>query len=272
MLAADPVELWILRAISPKARPAVFGVEANGAVSTVDLTGRYQIFVSGLSRLLDEAADVCRHINGGGGFLLVERGGRFFTDLEADTDQALAVVDTDKQRFSHTKPPRSKSFWQQVVGFLPWVHDEPEKVSRPAKSEGNAASEQPADPWSPMETADDINARPVYRLVVNIDTGSWPTSGVLGELGYKVGKNGLGPSVRRHILRNALIVELVATMPEAESYVGEWGAPNSRQRAAKIERCLAGFSELNRRKNADYSEAIADWESDLAWFTRECSP
>ncbi|MEX3654815.1 hypothetical protein ABFW14_12100 [Mycolicibacterium fortuitum] len=271
VLAPDPVELWILRAISPNARPAVFGVDADGAVCTVDRTGRYQIFVSGLSVLLDEASDICRHINGGGGFLLVERGGRFFTDLEADMDQALVVADIDPQRSREPKQARPKSFWQQVVGFLPWVHDEPDKDARPAGSEADGAPEQPADFWSRLEE-DDLNARPVHQLVVDFDTGAWPASGVLGELGYKVGKNGLGPTVRRNILRDALMVDLVATTAGAESYLREWGAPNSRQRALKIERCLAGFAELNRYKSADYSEAIADWESDLAWFTQECSP
>ncbi|UBV13917.1 hypothetical protein [Mycolicibacterium fortuitum] len=271
VLPTDPVELWILRAVSSKARPSVFGVEADGAVCTVDRTGRYQIFVSGLSRLLDEAADVCRHINGGGGFLLVERGGRFFTDLDTDIEQALVVADIDRQRPRERNQARPKSFWQQVVGFLPWVHDDSDKDACPAESEGDGAPEQPADFWSRLEE-DDLNARPVHELVVDFDTGAWPASGVLGKLGYKVGKNGLGPTVRRNILRDALMVDLVATTAEAESYLREWGAPNSRQRALKIERCLAGFAELNRHKSADYSEAIADWESDLAWFTQECSP
>lgn len=270
-LAADAAELWLLRAISPNARPAAFGVEANGAVCTVDRTCRYQIFVSGLSRLLDEAADVCRHINGGGGFLLVERSGQFFTDLDNGA-QALVVVDIGRQSSRQAPRPRPKSFWQQVVAFLPWVHDEPEKGSGAAEPESNSASEQRTDVWSRRESDDDINARPVHQLVINIDTGSWPASGVLREMGYKVGKSGLGPSARRDILRAALTVELVATTTEAESYLREWGDPNSRRRASKIKRCLAGFAELHRNNRADYSEAIADWESDLAWFTRECSP
>jgi hypothetical protein len=81
-----------------------------------------------------------------------------------------------------------------------------------------------------------------------------------------VGKSGLGPDLRRQILRNAMMIELVANSAESEQYLGEWGSPNSRQRAAKIERCLAGFAAGARRRNADISEAIADWEDDLAWF------
>ncbi|WP_131828840.1 hypothetical protein [Mycolicibacterium conceptionense] len=265
VLAAEPVELWILRAISPNSRPAMFGVEVDGAVCTADRTGRYQIFVSGLSRLLDEAADACRLINGGGRLLLVERGGRFFASLEADGDQALAVVDFGGHQL---RQPSSKSFWQRVVAFLPWVHDEPENDCA-AASVGTAAREQPADPWS--VESDGLNARSIHQLVVDFETGSWRASSFLKTLGYEVGKNGLGPELRRRILRDALTVELVATTVEAESYLREWGSPNSRQRAARIERHLTWLADNAKRRDADMSEAIADWESDLAWFTRECS-
>lgn len=262
VLAAHPAELWIVRAISP-ARPAMFRVEANGAVCTVDATGRFHIFVTGLSRLLDEAADICRHVNGGGKFLLVERGRRFFIGLDADDTPALVHVDVSNghPRQEDRSSATPKSFWQQLVSFLPWVHDKPEKVMSPPSSE---RTDDPA-------VDDDINARPVHQLVVDFDTGAWPASGVLKELGYKVGKNGLGPLVRRQILHNALTVELIATSADAESYLRQWGAPSTRQRAAKIERCLAGFAENARRRDADMAEAIADWESDLAWFARERS-
>ncbi len=262
VLAADPAELWIARAISP-ARPAMFGVEANGSVYTVDATGRFQIFVTGLSRLLDEAADICRHVNDGGKFLLVERGRRFFIGLDADDAQAVVHVDVRNGHPRREDRPSAtpKSFWQQLVSFLPWTNDEPEAVSPPAGAETTDGPDADAE----------INSRPVHQLVVDFDAGSWPASGVLKELGYKVGKNGLGPLARRQILHSAFTVELVATSADTESYLREWGAPNTRQRAAKIERCLAGFAENARRRDADMAEAIADWESDLAWFARERS-
>ena len=156
-----------------------------------------------------------------------------------------------------------------MVSLLPWVHDEPEKSSRPSESEPESAAAPRNAPTAPPES-DDVNTRPVHRLVVDFGTGAWPASGVLSELGYRVGKNGLGQDLRRHILRNAMTVELVATSADSESYLRQWGPSNSRRRAAKIERCLAGFAAGARRKTADMSEAIADWESDLAWFRVQC--
>lgn len=150
----------------------------------------------------------------------------------------------------------TKSFWERVISVLPWVHD-PE-----SSSAGAEPVRQDADD-------DDLNARPVYELMVNFDTGSWPAAGVLSELGYKVGRSGLGPAARRHVLRTALVVDLVASTSETESYVREWGLPGSRQRADKIERCLIGFANVASRRKADMSEALADWEDDLAWFRTE---
>jgi hypothetical protein len=109
---------------------------------------------------------------------------------------------------------------------------------------------------------------PVHRLVVSFDASQWPSSGVLSEMDYHVGKNGLAPADRRRILQKVLEAELVATSPETEDYVREWGAPRSVERRRKIARCIAGFAAGARRKTAaDMSAAIADWESDLDWFT-----
>lgn len=196
----------------------------------------------------------------------MERAGRFFTDFEADYDEALVVVKV-KRDYARTRT-RPKSLWQQVVSVLPWVHDEPENGSRTAESKPEPAAPRSAPTAPPA--SDYVKARPVYRLIVDFDAGAWPASGVLSELGYHVGKNGLGPDLRRRILRNAMTVELVATSAESKSYLRQWGPPNSGQRGAKIERCLAGFAAGARRKSADMAEAIADWDSDLAWFRVHC--
>lgn len=158
--------------------------------------------------------------------------------------------------FNSPKSPSGKSFLQRLVSLLPWVHDDPHPTEDPETGPGN-----------PIRDIDDeINGRPVHNLVVCFDTGGWPPSGVLKELGYKVGKNGLGPDARRHILRNAYRIELIAGAEDAEPYIREWGRPQSNERASKIERCLGGFAYSARRKDADMSEAIADWEADLEWF------
>lgn len=155
------------------------------------------------------------------------------------------------------KAASRKSFWQQLVSILPWVHDdEPVRQTRPAPA---------PDPESDLED-EGINTRPIFRLVVDFDTGSWQPTGVLSEMGYKVGKQGLGTMARREILRQVLRVELVAGSADAHDYVREWGPPASGQRLTKMCNSIAAFSRNAQRRNADYSEAIADWEEDLDWL------
>ncbi|WP_349269884.1 hypothetical protein MPNTM1_00393 [Mycolicibacterium parafortuitum] len=104
------------------------------------------------------------------------------------------------------------------------------------------------------------------KIVVNLDTGEWPTTGVLGFLGYRVGRTGLGETARRGILAEALSVELVAGSPAATAYIAEWGPPNSNRRLQKMVNSLSAFARSARRRSADFSQAIADWESDLNWL------
>ncbi|GAA2545340.1 hypothetical protein [Mycolicibacterium diernhoferi] len=159
-------------------------------------------------------------------------------------------------------PPRAgKSLWQRVVSVLPWVHDK----------QGDSSAPSEARPTRSVfnDLAGNRITRTVHELHVTFDTGSWPSNGVLRELGYKVGQNGLGPVERRRILRTAYAVTLTGVSKETRSYIAEWGEPNSQQRADKIERCLSNFAEVARRRSADMSEAIADWEDDLDWFRRE---
>lgn len=103
-------------------------------------------------------------------------------------------------------------------------------------------------------------------LLVSFDTGAWPASGVLSEMGYRVGKNGLIATARHKILEDVLTVELVAASAAANAYVREWGPPASRSRLQKMVNSIAAFARNARRRSADYSEAIADWESDLQWL------
>ncbi|NVN50298.1 hypothetical protein [Mycolicibacterium hippocampi] len=104
------------------------------------------------------------------------------------------------------------------------------------------------------------------KLVVNLDTGHWPSSGVLGALGYRVGRNGLPQSERRTILAEVLTVELVAGSPAANEYIKQWGEPDSVRRLQKMINSIAAFARNARRRTGDFSEAIADWESDLQWL------
>lgn len=104
------------------------------------------------------------------------------------------------------------------------------------------------------------------EMVVDFEGRSWPSSGVLKQMGYRVGRSGHGPARRRSILEKVYSVKLVATSTHTVDYIREWGEPNTRARAKKIERCLAGFISGAKRKDADMSEAIGDWEDDLAWL------
>lgn len=105
------------------------------------------------------------------------------------------------------------------------------------------------------------------RLVVDFGDGEWPETGVLKNMGYTVGKQGLIPSARQDILRLVLGVELVAGSDGADWYIEQWGKPMSAKRLHKMANCIAAFTQSKKRvRNYDYSEAIADWESDLSWL------
>lgn len=106
----------------------------------------------------------------------------------------------------------------------------------------------------------------IHQVLVKFDAGGRPDPGVLKQMGYRVGRSGLGASRRRSILEKVYGARLVATSMHTAGYVREWGEPNTRARATKIERALAGFVSNARRREADMSEAIDDWESDLAWL------
>lgn len=105
------------------------------------------------------------------------------------------------------------------------------------------------------------------RLVVDFGDGEWPETGVLKHMGYTVGRRGLVVSARHDVLRKVLGVELVAGSDGADWYIEQWGSPMSAKRLHKMANCIAAFAQSKKRvRNSDYSEAIADWESDLAWL------
>lgn len=245
----NKVELLIVRAISASAEPAEFGVTPEGAVFTIEPEGGYQVFATSLSDLLDDATDVLSTLTDGIGGQYFEHNGSFF--MADGTEFMVAVFEAKASK------PGGKSFWQQVVSILPWVHDEApgrRRRSPIAVPRSSAAPEASFD-------------EPIYKLVIRFEAAPWPVSGVLKEMGYHVGKDGLIPTERRRILERVLRVQLIATSPETEDYIREWGTPGSSTRLRKMIGCLGGFIELaERRTNADMSGAIADWDSDLGWL------
>lgn len=105
------------------------------------------------------------------------------------------------------------------------------------------------------------------RLVVDFGDGDWPETGVLKHMGYTVGHHGLVESERRAALETVYAVELVPGSDGADWYIEQWGEPRTARRLQKLANCLASFANTKRRSQTrDYSEAIADWESDLAYL------
>lgn len=81
-IPADPIELLIVRALAMTYPAAQFGVSPNGEVFTAHGNGWTKdgprIYVTRLSWLLDEAADVFNHLRRGRGGRFYERDGAFF--------------------------------------------------------------------------------------------------------------------------------------------------------------------------------------------------
>jgi hypothetical protein len=108
-------ELLIVRAISAQSNPAAFGVTSDGAVYTTD-TPRWSdtahaVFVTGLSPVLDEIADIFRHLTAGEGGRFYEQNGSFF-------DQRPT---TNGKPFAFVKAP-SPGLWDRVRSwFLSWT-------------------------------------------------------------------------------------------------------------------------------------------------------
>ncbi|NDJ91787.1 hypothetical protein [Mycolicibacter kumamotonensis] len=126
--------------------------------------------------------------------------------------------------------------------------------AKDADSPNDVAGGIPADGWSQR------------AVVVQFNAKGLASPGVLKQMGYQVGRNGDGPSRRRRILESVYEAKLTASSADERDYILQWGPPASRARARKMERALAGFLRNAKHKNADMSEAIADWEEDLAWL------
>lgn len=119
-----------------------------------------------------------------------------------------------------------------------------------------------ADGGIPIDTIDE----PVETLHVEYDADSVrPAVGILGDMGYRVGKTrGLPRHQRQQILWRTFRVHLTATSPWTQEYINEWGQRCSPARFNKICSVLYGLIKgAERRTTLDMSEAIRDWEQDL---------
>jgi len=100
------------------------------------------------------------------------------------------------------------------------------------------------------------------------DKVDWPTEGLLGFVGYRVGRNGSAESERREIL-DAVYCEELPPVNSAE-YMTEWGRPRTALRLQKLAESVAAFTRnAKRNRTVDLSQAVDDWDADLDYLRQE---
>lgn len=93
----------------------------------------------------------------------------------------------------------------------------------------------------------------------------WQSSGLLSILGYSVGIKGKSELIRREIL-SSIVKQDVIPKHLREDYRRKWGDPNSLTRLLKLARTIAALCRNAKASPNNYSKAILDWESDLAFL------
>lgn len=88
--------------------------------------------------------------------------------------------------------------------------------------------------------------------------------GMLKEMGYTVGRNGLPSNVRQKMLSEVFLRSLPPAFPKP--YMEQWGANGSARRLHKIADSLAAFARNASRMDGNYDEAISDWQEDLQYL------
>jgi hypothetical protein len=113
----------------------------------------------------------------------------------------------------------------------------------------------------------DANARRASSAEEGSKTWSFDVmvgDGMLKEMGYKVGRNGLSTPVRQRMLSEIFTRSLPPVFPKP--YMDQWGANGSARRLHKIADCLAAFARNAARLPGNYDEAISDWKEDLEYL------
>lgn len=90
--------------------------------------------------------------------------------------------------------------------------------------------------------------------------------GVLGALGYRVGREGGGSRGRRKLLKRLMAMPY-RSLPDGENR-DEWGAAKSPARLRKALRCLQGFADRVRERR-EMRQAVEDWDADRVWLKAE---
>lgn len=93
--------------------------------------------------------------------------------------------------------------------------------------------------------------------------------GILGYLGYHVGKTGEPSAMRRQTLLSRVFEGPLPPINGPE-YMKEWNGPGSPARLKKMAESIASaVKSAKRRNHADYSVAIEHWEDDLRYLYQE---
>jgi len=101
-----------------------------------------------------------------------------------------------------------------------------------------------------------------------LDASGWHKDGLFSSVGYHVGKDGEHLEIRRYILDCVFHNELPSV--NSDEYMREFAIPQSPQRLRKMAKVLVGMAKnYKRNEHADYSQAIADYESDLEYLYDE---
>ena len=96
----------------------------------------------------------------------------------------------------------------------------------------------------------------------------WPETGLLGYLGYKVGKNGESEK-NRHDIIDFVFDSTNLPIVNDENYMDRWGEARSEKRLKMLVHSLSGFIRLKENHPDDNSAAISDWEDDLNYIKEE---
>lgn len=135
------------------------------------------------------------------------------------------------------------------------------------------------------DRARNLRTKVVYRLQMLAEKGyfPWPTTeappgsgdipnpdqwlktGMLGYLGYKVGKTSLNACERREVLDLAYSEPLPPL--DSPEEIQKWGEPETSTRLKKMANSIATFCVLAKRRDPDSMHlAIIHWEEDLEYL------
>jgi len=98
-----------------------------------------------------------------------------------------------------------------------------------------------------------------------LNASGWYEKGLFSHVGYHVGKNGEHHEVRRCFLDCVFRHELPNV--NSDEYMREFAIPQSPKRLHRMANFLVAMARnYKRNEHADYSQAIADYESDLEYL------